>query len=185
MGDLVYEPIAEALNGQLLVLLAASAAIAFGALVQGAVGFGMALVAAPLLVLIRPELVPGPLLVSGLALTLLVARRERDSIDLLGVKWGLVGRVPGVAIGAFALALISEQSMSLLVGILSLAGVALGGSRLRITPSPRVLLVAGLRLGDLRHDRLDRGARRSRCSTSTRPGRGCAARSRATSSSEP
>lgn len=104
MGDLVYEPIAEALSGQLPVLLAASAAIAFGALVQGAVGFGMALVAAPLLVLIRPQLVPGPLLVSGLALTLLVARRERDSIDLLGVKWGLVGRVPGVAIGALALA---------------------------------------------------------------------------------
>jgi hypothetical protein len=50
MGDLVHEPLAEALNGQLPVLLAASAAIAFGALV-----------AAPLLV-------PGPLLVSGLAL---------------------------------------------------------------------------------------------------------------------
>jgi hypothetical protein len=143
VGDLVYEPIAGALNGQLPVLLLASAAIGFGALVQGAVGFGMALVAAPLLVLIRPQLVPGPLLVSGLALTLLVAHRERDSIDLLGVKWGLVGRVPGVVIGALALALIPEASMSLCVGILSLAGVTLGGSRLRITPSPRVLLAAG------------------------------------------
>ena len=87
---------------------------------------------------------PGPLLVSGLALTLLVARRERDSIDLLGVKWGLVGRVPGVAIGAFALALIPE-AIDVAAGRASwsLAGVALGGSRLRITPSPRVLLVAG------------------------------------------
>jgi len=138
-----YEPAVEALNGQLLPWLAASAAVAFGAMVQGAVGFGMALVAAPLLVLIRPGLVPGPLLVSGLALTLLVARRERDSIDLLGVKWGLVGRVPGIAVGAVGLALIPEESMALLVGILALAGVGLSGSRLRISPSPRMLLVAG------------------------------------------
>jgi len=143
VGDLVYEPAAEALSGLLLPLLAASAAVAFGAMVQGAVGFGMALVAAPLLVLIRPELVPGPLLVSGLALTLLVARRERDSIDLLGVKWGLVGRVPGVALGALALALVPVEAMSLLVGIAVLAGVGLGASRLRISPTPRILLVAG------------------------------------------
>jgi uncharacterized membrane protein YfcA len=139
----VHEAGAGALAAFWLPLLAASVAIGFGALVQGAVGFGMALVAAPLLVLIRPELVPGPLLVNGLALTLLVARRERDSIDLLGVKWGLVGRLPGIAIGAAALALISEQAMSLLVGLSVLAGVALGFSGLRLTPSPRYLLFAG------------------------------------------
>lgn len=143
MGALVHEPAAAALAADWLPWLAASAAIAFGALVQGAVGFGMALVAAPLLVLIRPELVPGPLLVNGLALTLLVARRERDAIDLLGVRWGLVGRLPGIAVGALALAVIPEESMSLWVGISVLAGVAIGFSGLRITPSPRVLLVAG------------------------------------------
>lgn len=143
MGALVHEPVAEALAALWLPLLAASAAIAVGALVQGAVGFGMALVAAPLLVMIRPELVPGPLLVNGLALTLLVARRERDSIDLLGVKWGLVGRLPGIALGATLLALIPERSMSLLVGLSVLAGVALGFSGLRLMPSPRYLLVAG------------------------------------------
>ena len=104
VGALVHEPSLESLIRLWLPALAANAAVAFGATVQGAVGFGMALLAAPLLVLIRPELVPGPLLMSGLALTLLVARRERDSIDLLGVKWALVGRVPGVALGALALA---------------------------------------------------------------------------------
>ena len=120
----MHEPAAGELAALWLPWLAASAAIAFGALVQGAVGFGMALVAAPLLVLIRPELVPGPLLVNGLALTLLVARRERDAIDLLGVRWGLVGRLPGIAVGAFALALIPEESMSLWVGISVLAASA-------------------------------------------------------------
>ena len=140
----MYEPTLEAVAVLWLPALAANAAVAFGATVQGAVGFGMALVAAPLLVLIRPDLVPGPLLMNGLALTLLVARRERDAIDLLGVRWALVGRVPGVALGALALASISAQGMALWVGLSVLAGVALGFSRVRLAPSPRILLGAGL-----------------------------------------
>src|SRR4029434_11170594 len=117
LGALVHEAGAGALAALWLPLVAASAAIALGALVQGAGGLGMALVAAPLLVLIRPELVPGPLLVNGLALTLLVARRERDSIDLLGVKWARVGRVPGVALGALALAVVPATRLMLLDGL--------------------------------------------------------------------
>jgi hypothetical protein len=143
----VYEAVIEDLMRLWLPVLAANAAVAFGATVQGAVGFGMALVAAPLLVLIRPELVPGPLLINGLALTLLVARRERDSIDLFGVKWALVGRVPGVALGALALASAPAEAMSLLVGLAVLAGVALGLARVKLSPGPRVLLGAGLLSG--------------------------------------
>jgi uncharacterized membrane protein YfcA len=143
----VYEAAIEELTRLWLPALAANAAVAFGAAVQGAVGFGMALLAAPLLVLVRPELVPGPLLINGLALTLLVARRERDSIDLRGVKWALVGRIPGVALGALALASVSTQQMSLLVGLSVLAGVASGASRLRVAPTPGILLGAGLLSG--------------------------------------
>ena len=137
----------EALTQLWLPALAANLAVAFGATVQGAVGFGMALVAAPLLMLIRPELLPGPLLINGLALTLLVARRERDSIDLFGVKWALVGRVPGVALGALALATVSMKGMLLLDGLAVLAGVALGMSRVKLSPSPRILLAAGVLSG--------------------------------------
>jgi uncharacterized protein len=140
----VYEAAIEDLTRLWLPALAANAAVAFGATVQGAVGFGMALVAAPLLVLIHPELVPGPLLINGLALTLLVARRERDSIDLFGVKWALVGRVPGVVLGALALATIPVKGLMLLDGLVVLACVALGASQARLSPTPRILLGAGL-----------------------------------------
>lgn len=44
------------------VILASGLVVALGALVQGAVGYGMALVAAPLLVLFDPALVPVPLI---------------------------------------------------------------------------------------------------------------------------
>jgi uncharacterized membrane protein YfcA len=134
---------ADALARLWLPALAASLVAGFGAAVQGAVGFGMALVAAPLLVLIHPAIVPGPLMVAGMALTLLVAWRERDSIDLLGVRWGLVGRVPGVALGAWLLALLPVEAMSLVVGIAVLVGVALASSGRRLAPGPRVLLGAG------------------------------------------
>jgi uncharacterized protein len=143
----VHEAAVETLTAHWLPLLAANAAVACGAGVQGAVGFGMALLAAPLLVLIRPELVPGPLLINGLALTLLVARRERDSIDLAGVKWALVGRVPGVALGALALAVVPAKRLMLLDGLVVLAGVALGASRARLSPTRPILLGAGLLSG--------------------------------------
>jgi uncharacterized membrane protein YfcA len=83
-------------------------------------------------------------MVSGLVLTLFVAWRERDSIDLFDVKWSLFGRIPGAALGALLLARIPVESMSLAVGVAVLLGVALSGLRWRITPSPRVLLAAGL-----------------------------------------
>ena len=44
------------------MIIIAGLVIALGALVQGAVGYGMALVAAPLLALVDPRLVPVPLI---------------------------------------------------------------------------------------------------------------------------
>ena len=66
---------------QLTEILAASAIITVGATVQATVGFGLGLVAAPVLLLIEPMLVPGPLMASGVILTLLMAYRERQDLD--------------------------------------------------------------------------------------------------------
>ena len=49
----------------LLPLALANAAIAAATVVQLAVGLGFAMVAAPLLLLIDPRLMPGPFLVAG------------------------------------------------------------------------------------------------------------------------
>ena len=51
------------------VLLLATLVMAFGALVQGVLGFGGALVSVPLLLLMDPRLVPGPTTVAGTVLT--------------------------------------------------------------------------------------------------------------------
>ena len=59
----------------LIGFLLATTAVALGALIQGTIGFGLGLFAAPLLILIDPRLVPGPILVSSAVLTVLLARR--------------------------------------------------------------------------------------------------------------
>ena len=114
-----------------------------GAIFQGSVGFGLGMLAAPLLVLIDPDLVPAPLLLAALALTLLVAFSERGAIDLKGVGWALVGRIPGTLIGAATLAVASRNATTILVGIIVFVAIGLIGSGMNLSRTPRVLLAAG------------------------------------------
>ena len=126
---------------------AACAVVGVGSLLQGAVGFGLSLIAAPLVTLIEPTLVPGPLLLAALVLPLLTARRDRLWIDLRGVSWALVGRVPGAVLGATLLASLSPRAMSLAVGLVVLAGVAMTASGIHLRPRRSTLLVAGVLSG--------------------------------------
>ena len=57
--------------------------VTVAASVQGAIGFGMALIASPILVLVNPELVPGPLMMSSLVLVTLMAIRDHAHADFL------------------------------------------------------------------------------------------------------
>ncbi|UCC73196.1 MAG: sulfite exporter TauE/SafE family protein [Gemmatimonadota bacterium] len=130
-----------------LQLVAAAAATALGAAVQGSVGFGLSLIAVPLLFLVDPRFVPAPVLCAAIVLTLLLAHRERRSIDFRGVAWAVGGRVPGSAIGAAALVALSGDVLSLLFGILVLVAVALSALRLRVEPRPWSLVSAGVLSG--------------------------------------
>ncbi len=130
-----------------LELLAVSAAAVLGAVVQGSVGFGLSLVTVPLLFLIDPRFVPGPVLCVAIVLTLLLSHRERRSIDIRGVAWALAGRVPGTVFGAAALLALSRDVLSVLFGVLVLIAVALSSLRLRFEPRRWSLASAGLLSG--------------------------------------
>ena len=128
-------------------LAAAAAVVGVGATVQGAVGFGMALLSAPILTLIDRRLVPGPLLAAALVLTLLVAWRDRRSIDVGGVKWALIGRVPGTVVGAAALSVLPLHTLTLVFGGVVVLAVAMLAFGLPLTPNAPTLLGAGLLSG--------------------------------------
>jgi len=128
-------------------IVAASLAIFIGAALQGSVGFGLSLVAAPLLMLIDPRYVPGPLLAVSIVLTILMLRRENRHVDFGGVGPVLAGRLPGTFLGLWLLVTLPPRELSLTFGALLLAAVAMSASRLRLTPTPRTLAGAGLLSG--------------------------------------
>ena len=121
----------------------AEVVVVVGSMLQGAVGFGLGLLGAPLLVMLDPSLVPGPLLAAAFVLSILVALREHRAIDLRGVSWALVGRVPGTLLGAFVLAAIPRRETSLLVGAMVLVAVGLVGTGARVARTRPALFGAG------------------------------------------
>ena len=127
-----------------MVILLAGLVVAAGALLQGAVGFGLALVAAPVLVLLEPAFVPVPLLAVVTVHALLALRRERGEADWRGVGWAVLGRLPGIAIGVLAVAALSRRAFAVLVGATVLLAALVSLVRWRPRPTPPALLVAGL-----------------------------------------
>lgn len=124
-------------------LLLASGIFAVSALVQGSIGFGSALLAAPLLALLNPALLPAPVTLASLVLTVLLAVRDREGIHLAGVVWPLVARLPGSALGALLLTLVAASDLKLLYGMLIVTGVMIMAFGPPVRPTRRALLVAG------------------------------------------
>jgi uncharacterized membrane protein YfcA len=127
-------------TGQLLL---ACAVLALGALAQGLVGFGQALVAAPLLLLIDTRLVPGPITVASISVNLLMLTQDRGQADTGGLRWSVTGLVPGTAAAAVALAVLSGQALAITAGCLILVAVGLSAVGLSARPTPRTLTGAG------------------------------------------
>lgn len=125
-------------------LAIAALAIGVGASIQGGVGFGMNLIAAPILAVLEPRLVPGPALVAALLLLILVAVRERADIDRRGAVFALVGRAPGTVAGALLIGSIPEEGATVTVGLAVLLAVVLNVAHLGLRPTPPVLLTAGV-----------------------------------------
>jgi uncharacterized membrane protein YfcA len=130
-----------------LALAVAATAVFVGAVLQGAVGYGVALVAAPILLLIDPHLVPGPMIFASLFLTGLSAWRDRHAIRLSELGWVLAGRLPGTLLGAALLAILSPERLAGPLAGLVLLAVAISAAGVRVEPTPRALLGAGLLSG--------------------------------------
>lgn len=117
------------------------------ALLQGAVGFGLGLIAIPFLIYLDVRFVPGPLLVAALALHVLVLRRDRTGVDKSGLTMLLSGRVLGTIPAAVLLAYLPLDSMKLLLAAVVLAGALMGLMHSAGRPAPAVLFGAGIASG--------------------------------------
>lgn len=105
------------------------------------------MLAAPIVALVDPGLIPGTLIMSAIVVTLLVLARERTSLDLRGAGWALAGRVPGTLAGAVLLVVLPEQSLALMLAFVVLCGAVTASFGWQPDPQPRNLAVAGAASG--------------------------------------
>ena len=117
---------------ELLFFALAGAAVLLGAALQTGVGIGLGLVAAPVVVLLEPSLMPGTLLVTTMTMPLLTVCAEWRHIDWHGLSWGLPARVPGSVAGAWLVGVTDPRLLAALFGLMVLAAAAssaFGGGR--------------------------------------------------------
>ena len=127
----------------LVTMITANAIMAIASALQASVGIGLALLAVPLLALLDPQLVPGPMLLAGSFLALASAYRERSAIDAKSFGLALLGLATGTVLGAGALTAIRTAHLSKVFAILVLLAVALSVSGLRVRPTRPALFAGG------------------------------------------
>jgi len=124
-------------------VLIAMGIIFLGSFVQTAIGFGLAIVAAPLLIQVSPEYVPAPIIIIALFITLLTTLRHRSNIEMGGLKSAIMGRVPGSIIGGILLVYVSLDILSLWLGIIVLLSLLLSLMPLKLEPTRNKMAIAG------------------------------------------
>jgi len=127
------------------VLAIASVIVMIGAAIQGSVGFGLGSFAVPLLLLLNPLFVPGPVLALAFILTILIFRRNRAEVVFNEVKWGIAGRIIGTIAGASLLSVLAREYTAPLIALLVLLALAFiaRGRRLALTV-PNLIGIATL-----------------------------------------
>jgi uncharacterized protein len=122
-------------------------AITIGAMVQGSVGFGANIVAVPVIAVLEPDALPATLALVVIPLVAVMAVRERHAVDRAGVTWITVGRVPGTVVGAAVVAVISADTLSVLLGAGVLVAVAMSALTTTIPVNRGTATTAGFASG--------------------------------------
>lgn len=125
----------------------AGGAVLIGAAVQSSVGIGLGLVAAPVVALLEPSLMPGTVLITTAILPFMTLASEWRHVDLRGIGWALAGRMVGVAGGVWIVTVLSARTLAMAVGVMVLVAIAVTLSKVHVRATPATLGTAGLLSG--------------------------------------
>jgi uncharacterized protein len=115
-------------------LVVALAVVLIGSLVQGTIGFGLNLFAAPFIALVVPEALPVSLVLVAWPVGAVTAAREHHALDRAALPWMLAGALPGTLVGLLIVTRVGADELAIIVGAVTLLGVALSV----VTPPIRV-----------------------------------------------
>lgn len=128
-------------------LIVAGLSALVGAVVQSGVGLGLGLVAAPIVTLLYPDLMPGSLLVAATVLPMFTLLREARFADWRGLRWAFGGRIVGTPLGAGFVVVVPHRLLGLAVGGMVLVAIAVTALPRRVPRTPGTLVAAGLFAG--------------------------------------
>ncbi|KII00361.1 sulfite exporter TauE/SafE family protein [Streptomonospora alba] len=129
---------------ELSFLLVAGTAVLLGAVVQSSVGLGLGLVAAPVVAMLDPALMPGTMLIATFVLPAFTVAAEWRNVDWRGLGWAVLGRLPGSAGAVWVVATVPPRALAAGVGVMVLVAVALTVRSVRVRIHRGSLLAAGL-----------------------------------------
>jgi len=123
--------------------------VTFAAIIQMSVGMGFGMLASPIIALIKPEIVPGCIVLIGLSVALSGAWRERQNIAANELKLGIGGRIVGSLCALLILIQINDLRVFLFIfGVLMLIAISMTASGMCIRFTDRNLfglsVVSGL-----------------------------------------
>ena len=121
--------------------------VLIAAFVQGSTGLGFALISGPVIGIVQPRLLPVFLLIQMIPLNGYVTWRERHALDGPGTAWISLGRFVGTFGGLGVLFLVTEQQLSLLIGISTVLAVLMTLLAPSFEPGKGAVLAAGLVTG--------------------------------------
>jgi uncharacterized protein len=125
------------------LVLGLGLAVLAGGVVQSTIGFGLAVVAAPAVVLLAPDLMPAALLLPALTLPVLQLSHADRDVTWRPLGWALLARTLFTPVGVAVVAWFSPRAIAALVGVLILVTVALSVRTIDLRATPRNAAVAG------------------------------------------
>jgi uncharacterized membrane protein YfcA len=121
--------------------------MAAGTAVQASIGFGLAMVAAPLLYIVEPGLVPGPIIACALLLSIWVVYQEWHAVDNAHLWPAIAGRMIGSPLGAMVIGSLSAATFDIVFGMLVLAAVGMSLMHGNIQPNRKTVFFGTMASG--------------------------------------
>jgi uncharacterized membrane protein YfcA len=127
--------------------LACSIVLLLGAFVQRVTGFGLAVVCAPLLLMLEPRLVPAVLVLFVFTVALIMVRPYWNEVRLDAIGMALTGCLPGNALGIWLLLAAPMFVLEKLIAVIVLFAVLVTLCRFQLPVNRMTMFGAGVLSG--------------------------------------
>lgn len=116
-------------------------ALLLGCTLQAAIGFGMALIAAPIIVMVKPEWIPYIMAIMAMTVSLTTCWDQRNDIQWRTMLSPMLARIPGTLVGTWLLVVMSLTHLQIAVAIMVIISVIV---TLYLKPFPATNLNLGI-----------------------------------------